>query len=79
MVNIVSKFLVPIYHGLRVMVILRFGGKGSLSHLINDGGVCRTAPDTPRLLIIYSPSVKIMYVFKFTVQCTIQYSVLCRL
>ena len=62
-----SKFQVPSYHGFEVMVILRFGGKGSLSDLICDGGVCRTAPATPRLLIIYSPSVKIMYVFKCTV------------
>ena len=49
------------------MVILGYGGKGSLSDLINDGGVCRTAPATPGLLIIDSPSVKIMYVFKCTV------------
>ena len=58
-----SKFQVPSYHGFEVMVILRFGGKGSLSDLINDGGVSRTAPATLRLLIINSPSVKIMYVF----------------
>ena len=57
-VNIVSTFQVPSYNGFGVMVFLGFGGKGSLSDLINNGVVCRTALATPGLLIIDSPSVK---------------------
>ena len=43
-VNIVSIFQVPSSNGLGVMVFWRFGGKGSLTDWINDGGVWRTAP-----------------------------------
>ena len=39
------------------MVFLRFEGKGSLTQSVNQwiyaGGVCRTAPGTPGLLIIF--------------------------
>ena len=38
-------------NGLGFMVFLRFGGKGLLTELISDGGVCRTARATPGLLI----------------------------
>ena len=51
-VNIVSKFQVPSSNGLGFMMFWRFGGKGSVNHLISDEAVCRTAPSTPGLLII---------------------------
>ena len=34
-VNILSKFQLPKSYGLGVMMILRFGGKGSISQWIN--------------------------------------------
>ena len=59
MVNIVSKFQVPSSNGLGVMMFWRYFHKGWLSDWINesmnDGGVCRTAPATPGLLIIRLP------------------------
>ena len=39
----------------------RFGGKGLLHQSVNDGGVCRTAPATPDLLIIvFSPTLDLI-------------------
>ena len=49
-VNILSKFLLSSSHSLGVMMFWRFGGKGSLTHFMSNGGVCRTAPATPGLL-----------------------------
>ena len=43
-VNILAKFQLSSSNGLGVMMFLRLGGKGSLTNLISDGGVCRTAP-----------------------------------
>ena len=56
-VNIVSKFQVRSSIGVWFMIFWRFGGKGSVSSFIYqwmyDEGVCRTAPPTPDLLIIF--------------------------
>ena len=54
MANIVSKFQVPSFNGLGVMMFWRLVGKGSVNQWINEwmnhDGVCRTAPATPGLL-----------------------------
>ena len=49
-VNVLLKFQFSSSYGLGVMMSLRFGGKGSLSQIIRNGAVCRTAPATPGLL-----------------------------
>ena len=53
-VNIFSKFQLPSSSGLWFMIFWRLGGKGSLTHSLNEwinyGGDCRTAPATPGLL-----------------------------
>ena len=41
------------------MMFGRSGGKGSLSDLMSDGGVCRTAPATPGLLITVKGDAKV--------------------
>ena len=59
-VNILSKFQLSSSNGLGFMMLWISGGKGSLTHwinelikeLINDEAVCRTAPATPGLLKI---------------------------
>ena len=55
-VNILSTFPLPSFYGLWFMIFWRLGGKGSrtdlINQLINDKGVCRTAPATPGLLNI---------------------------
>ena len=50
-VNFLSKFQVPTSYGLEMKVCWRFEGKGWFNELIYHGGVCRTAPATPGLLI----------------------------
>ena len=55
--KIESKFQPSISKGFGVMIFWRFGGKASVTDLINDGGVCRTTPATPGLLIICVISV----------------------
>ena len=49
-VNILSTFQVPSSYGFGVNVFWRFGGKGSLSYLVNDKAICKTAPATPGML-----------------------------
>ena len=55
-VNNLSKYQLPSSYGLGVMMIRRFGGKGSLTELMNElfnhKGDCRTAPATPGLVNI---------------------------
>ena len=50
-VNMLSKFQLPSSYRLWFMILWRYGGKGWLSHWINDEAVYRTAPATPGLLI----------------------------
>ena len=57
MMKFVSKFQPSFSNGFGVMIFWRFGGKASVTDLINDGGVCRTTPATPGLLIICVISV----------------------
>ena len=56
LVNILWKFQLPSSYCLGLMILWRFGGKGSLTHSLtdwlSDKAVCRTAPATPGLLII---------------------------
>ena len=47
-VNIVSKFQVPSYNGLGVMMFWRLGGKGLLTDLINEW-VAKVFVEQPRL------------------------------
>ena len=53
-VNILSKFQLPSSYRLWFMILWRSGGKGwlsqSVSQLMNDEAVYRTAPATPGLL-----------------------------
>ena len=50
-VNILSKFQLPSCYGLWFIISWTLGGKGSRTDwLINDKGVCRTAPAKPGLL-----------------------------
>ena len=37
---------IPLLNGLQGIMFWRLEGKGSLGELMNDGGVCRTAPAT---------------------------------
>ena len=50
LVNILTKFQLSSSYGLGRTVSARFWTKGWPTHLINYGGVCRTAPATPGLL-----------------------------
>ena len=52
-VNIFSKFQLPSSYCLWFMILWRSGGKGSLSELISNEAVYRTAPATPGLLKIF--------------------------
>ena len=53
MANIVSEYQVPSSNGLGVMMFEDWEEKGQgFNELINNDGVCRTAPATPGLLII---------------------------
>ena len=52
--NILWKFQVRSSYGLDVKVFWIFGGKGWVSLLINDEGVCRTAPAKGLLNMVYS-------------------------
>ena len=56
-VDLLSKFQLPSFYGLGVKVFWRYVHKGSLtdwlnSFIMNDKGVCRTAPATQGLLNI---------------------------
>ena len=51
-VNILSKFQLPSSYRLWVMILWRYGGKGSVAEWISDEPVYRTAPATPGMLII---------------------------
>ena len=56
-VDIVSKFQVPSSNCLEIMICWRLSREekdDSIDELINDKGVCRTAPATPGLLITQS-------------------------
>ena len=55
--DIVSKLQPSSSNGFGVMIFWRFGGKASVTDLFNDQVVCRTAPATLGLLIIYMLSV----------------------
>ena len=50
-VNILSKFPLPSFYGLGVMMFWRFWGKGPLTKWMINKGVCRTAPAAPGPLI----------------------------
>ena len=52
-VNILSKFQFSSSNNLGLMMFWRSGGKGWMSDSVNYEAVCRTAPATPGLLIIY--------------------------
>ena len=49
-VNLLSKYQLPSSYGLGGKVFWIFGGKDWHTQLINDVGVCRTAPATLGLL-----------------------------
>ena len=49
--NILSKFWLLSSYCLWFMILWRYGGKGSLTHSLNDEAVYRTVPATPALLI----------------------------
>ena len=53
MVSIVSNSQVPSSNGLGEMMYQRLWGKGWITELVNDKGVCRTAPATLGLLNTY--------------------------
>ena len=55
--KIVSKFQPSICKGFGVEIFWRYGGKASVTDLINDGGVCRITRATQGLLIICVISV----------------------
>ena len=52
-VNLLSKFQLTSSYGLEITMYWIYFHKSSLNVLINDEGVCRTAPATPGLLKIY--------------------------
>ena len=52
LVNMVSKYQVHKFYGLRVNEVWRTGWKWWITHSMNDNGFCRTAPATPEMVNI---------------------------
>ena len=74
-VNILLKLQLSSSYGLGIMMFWGSGGKGSVNESVSNGGVCRTSPATPGLLIIYCrwPSVKYAGLMKIGLCLTSQW------